>query len=109
MSENRNIETLRGILFDTLQALKDPAKPMEIERALAIKEVAQVIVNTAKVEIDQRKLTSQLGTGFIPEKPVDRSVPRFPGETYTEATQHGSKTVTTLPGGATVTRHKMAG
>jgi len=109
MSENRNIDTLRDVLFDTLEALKDPTNPMEIERALAIKEISQVIVNTAKVEIDQRKLTGQLGTGFIPEKPVDRSVPRLPGETYTEATQHGSKTVTTLPGGATVTRHKMAG
>jgi len=37
---SRNIETLRETLFDTLSALQDKENPMEIERALAIKEVA---------------------------------------------------------------------
>jgi len=88
---------------------------MEIERALAIKEVAQVIVNTAKVEIDQRKLTNQLGTAFIPERPVDRITPAAIGSppsnsgVQTIATLNGVKTIARRADGVTVTRHKMGG
>ncbi len=46
------IEDLRNHLFATLEALQDENKPMDIDRAMAIKDVAQVIVNSAKVEVD---------------------------------------------------------
>lgn len=62
----KNIEDLRAHLFETLAALKDPAKPMEIDRAKAIVDVAQVIVNTAKVEVDYVKATGAKGTAFVP-------------------------------------------
>lgn len=51
------IEDLRNHLFATLEALADDEKPMEIERAKAISEVAQTIINSAKVEVDFMKVT----------------------------------------------------
>jgi hypothetical protein len=45
------LSDLRNHLFETLEALKDRDNPMEIERARAISEVAQTVINTAKVEI----------------------------------------------------------
>lgn len=50
MAKNR-INDLRDHLFETLEALKDPDKPMDLDRARAISEVAQVIINSAKVEV----------------------------------------------------------
>lgn len=43
---------LRNHLFETLEALKDEEKPMDLARAKAISEVAQTIINSAKVEIE---------------------------------------------------------
>ena len=69
------IEDLRNHLFAALESLADPDKPMEIERAKAISDVAQTIINSAKVEVDYMK---QVGgrpvSGFIP----DESQPRSP-------------------------------
>ena len=42
---------LRNHLFETLEALKDEEKPMDLERAKAVVGVAQVLVDTAKVEV----------------------------------------------------------
>lgn len=50
---------LRNHLFATLEALQDPDKPMEIDRARAISEVAQTVINTAKVELEFVELTGQ--------------------------------------------------
>jgi hypothetical protein len=60
------IEDLRNHLFATLEALLDKDKPLEIERAAAIAKTAQVIVNSAKVEVDYLRVTGdRSGTGFI--------------------------------------------
>jgi hypothetical protein len=66
------IEDLRNHLFEALEALKDPEKPMEIARAQAIANVASQIIQSAKVEVDFLKVTGGItGTGFIPEdKPL---------------------------------------
>lgn len=61
------IEDLRNHLFATLEDLRDTERPMDIERAQAIAEVAQVIVNSGKVENDHIKLTGSCGSGFIGE------------------------------------------
>ena len=53
----QNIDELRRHLFETLAALKDKDKPMEIERAKAVSEVAQTIINSAKVEVEYAKAT----------------------------------------------------
>lgn len=63
------IGDLRNHLFATLEALQDEDKPMEIERAKTIADVAQVIVNSAKIEVDFIRATGRdKGTGFIPEE-----------------------------------------
>ena len=68
MPKNK-IEDLRNHLFATLEALQDDEKPMEIERAKTIADVAQVIVNSAKIEVDFIRATCRSqGTGFIPEE-----------------------------------------
>lgn len=43
---------------------------MEIERAKAISEVAQTIINSAKVEVDYMKqVGGKPASGFIPDEP----------------------------------------
>jgi hypothetical protein len=54
MAKNK-ISDLRDHLFETLEALKDADKPMDIERARTISAVAQTIINVAKVEVDMVK------------------------------------------------------
>jgi CO dehydrogenase/acetyl-CoA synthase delta subunit len=69
------IDDLRNHLFETLEALKDDEKPMELDRARAIAEVAKVIVNSAKVEVDFLKVTGAArSTDFLPDG-SDLSVP----------------------------------
>lgn len=75
MSGTKNkIEDLRDHLFETLEALKDPDKPMEIDRAKAVANVAQAIIQSAKLEVDFLRVTGALntGSGFIP---ADRQLP----------------------------------
>lgn len=68
MPKNK-IEDLRNHLFATLEALQDEDKPMEIDRAKTIADVAQVIVNSAKIEVEFIRATGrEKGTGFIPEE-----------------------------------------
>lgn len=83
MSTN-DITELRTHLFDTLRALKDKESPMDIDRAKAVCEVGQVIINTAKVEIEHARVTgAETGTG--------------------------TKSVKAIGNGATVTTHRMRG
>lgn len=62
------LEDLRNHLFATLESLTDPEKPMELDRARAVAEVAQVVINSAKVEVDfLREMGGRMkGTGFVP-------------------------------------------
>ena len=55
MAKNK-MNDLRDHLFETLEALKDPDNPMALDRARAISDVAQTIINTAKVEVDLLKV-----------------------------------------------------
>jgi hypothetical protein len=71
---------LRDHLFETLEALKDPDKPMDLDRALAISKVAATIIDTAKVEVDLVKAVSASAPGSraffgVPEE--SRDVPRI--------------------------------
>lgn len=62
------ITDLRNHLFEVIESLKDKDSDMTIEKAMAIKDIAQVIVNSAKVEVDFAKATGSVsnGSGFIP-------------------------------------------
>lgn len=58
------IQDLRHHLFETIEMLKDG--DMEIDKARAISEVAQVIINSAKVEVQFiKEMGSNRHTGFI--------------------------------------------
>jgi hypothetical protein len=62
------IDDLRNHLFETLEALKDEEKPMDLDRARAVAEVAKVIVESAKVEVAFVKATGlQRSTDFMPD------------------------------------------
>jgi hypothetical protein len=75
VSKNQTIETLRGHLFATLESLQDKQNPMDIDRAKAITDVAQVIINSAKAEIEHIRVTGGNGSGFITEAQADPSLP----------------------------------
>jgi hypothetical protein len=51
------LSDLRNHLFETIEALKDEEKPMDIERAKAISKVAQTVLESAKVELKAIELT----------------------------------------------------
>lgn len=61
---SKTISDLREALFETLQGVKSGEMP--IDRAKAVVEVGQVIINTAKVEIDYIRATdADVQSGFL--------------------------------------------
>lgn len=92
---NETISDLRSHLFAALRGLSDKDNPLEIERAKAIADVAQVVVNSARVEVEHMKLAGGRGSGFIPEA----TAPSLP---------EGVTVVGKKPG-VTVTRHTLKG
>ena len=64
---SNDINQLREIMFETLRNLKDQAQPLDVERAKAISNAAQVIINSVKVEIDYLRVSGGTGTHFIPD------------------------------------------
>lgn len=68
---------LRNHLFETIERLSDEEKPVEIERAKAIADVAQTIINSAKVELQFMELTGRTASeeffnSSLPETPAPR-------------------------------------
>lgn len=62
------MEDLRNHLFAALEGLGDTEKPMDIERARAISDVAQTLINSAKVEVDFiRAIGSERASPFFEE------------------------------------------
>ena len=59
----KTIEDLRSVLFDTIEAVKDGK--IEIDRAKMVSELAQVMVNTAKAEVEYAKATGATGSTFL--------------------------------------------
>lgn len=86
MNERKNVDDLRDALFATIDALRSGA--MDIERARAISDVAQTIINSAKVEVEAAKLAG-----------VD-SAPAF---------LDGTRDETPPPGITGIVRHRLAG
>ena len=64
-TKSAHIDGLRQTLMETLAALSDRQNPMEVDRARAIAEVANVLVSTAKVECDYLRLTGQDRSNFL--------------------------------------------
>lgn len=64
------IAVVRQHLLDTLMDLRSKTAPMAIDRARAVAEVAAVIVNFARVEVDYIKATQQRRGAFF-ESPLE--------------------------------------
>lgn len=90
-----NLQTLRQHLFDTLAGLK--ADTIKIDQARAINETAQVIINSAKVEVDFMRYSGKVVASEFMQLED--------GEKKTD-TANGQKTVALVPGGS-VTTHRM--
>lgn len=83
---NNKIDDLRNHLFATLEALADEEKPMELDRARAIADVARVIVDSAKAEVQFLQVTGRTeGTGFIALPDVEQK----PGQRQLAAVNGG--------------------
>lgn len=59
------ITDLRAALMGTLSDLRNRENPMDVDRAKAVAQVAGVIVETAKVEIDYLRVTGGNRSDFI--------------------------------------------
>lgn len=90
------IADLRASLFAAMRGLTDKDNPIEIERARAVSDIAQTIINTAKVEIEHLKITGGKGCAFIQEAPKPTDLP------------DGTHVIDQKPG-VTITRHKLKG
>lgn len=81
-----HINQLRQHLLDTLTDLRNRENPMEPDRARAVAQVASVLVDSAKVEVDYLRATGQASAPFL-DSPAE-----------------------SLPNGITgITRHRIAG
>jgi hypothetical protein len=91
-----HISAVRQMLLATMADLRDPVKPMDVERAEAISNVAQTIINSAKVEVDYLRATGQTSTPFL-EVPPDAP--------------YLTSKVVALPSGAAISarQHRMQG
>jgi hypothetical protein len=89
-----HISELRQQLLDTLKDLRNREQPMEPDRARAVAQVASVLVDSAKVEVEYIRATGADRSDFI-EPPV---------QITSDASGAG------LPNGITsITRHRLAG
>lgn len=91
-----HITQLRQHLLDTLADLRNREKPMEPDRARAVAQVASVLVDSAKVEIEYIKATGQDSSEFL-----QVAAAPTPTSGYTQGT------VTQLAPG--VTQHRLKG
>ena len=65
MAKNK-IQDLRDHLFETIELLKDSeSNHMTIEKAKAIAGISQVIINTAKLEIDFIKAVDKMDGHYV--------------------------------------------
>lgn len=69
---SRNIADLREGLFDAMELLK--AGKLDVDQAKAISEMSQVIINSAKVEVDYIKANNGGETPFL-ESVGDNNLP----------------------------------
>lgn len=69
----KTINDLRTVLLDTIQALRDGN--IDIEKARAIGDLSQVVVNTAKVEVDMVKAVGGKSKFFLLDEAISEPEP----------------------------------
>lgn len=77
MARNRTIQDLRELLFDTIQGVKNGT--VDTDKAKVIGDLSQVMVNTAKVEVDFIKATDGADSGFLTSNEVEELPPGITG------------------------------
>lgn len=107
-----DIQALRTHLFSTLTALQDKENPMEIDRAKAVCEVSQVIINSAKAEIDFARVNGSVDTQFFHKPNRTPQLPTHSTDDFEdEEKEHPLENFTTKHGFVTVkgnvTTHKL--
>ncbi len=88
----KTIEDLRDTLFATLSGLKDGT--VDLDRAKAVSDLSQVIINTGKLEVEYIRVTGAGGTGFVPLLEADADGRPARGETVETATGKLTRTAT---------------
>lgn len=79
---SNDINALRGLLFDAIRGVRDGS--LDLDKARSVSDLAQTIINTAKVEVDfMRQTGADVASGFLAlATPADRSgvrtVPKAP-------------------------------
>lgn len=92
-----HITLVRQQLLDTLTDLRNREQPMDVDRARAVAQVASVLVDTAKVEVEYLKVTHSDRSDFLEAPP---KAPQLPAPSSTP-TAHNP-----FP---TAARHTLAG
>ena len=70
-----HINELRAHLMETLASLRDRENPMEPDRARAVAQVAGVLVDTARVEVEFLKATGAEKSAFLGDEPESPALP----------------------------------
>ena len=92
MTSSPHINEVRSALLETLRDLRNKNEPMDIKRALAVAQVAGVLVESAKVENEYLKLTGQDRSDFLEILP-DEAVKQL-GTTVTPGDRNGITSIT---------------
>lgn len=75
MSNTPHITQMREHLMATLASLRDRDNPMEPDRARAVAQVAGVLVDSAKVEIEYIKATGADRSDFLEPEATNPNLP----------------------------------
>lgn len=111
MSTN-TMDTLRGHLFEVLQGVK--SGEIDVERAKAVCEVSQTIINTAKAESDYARVTGLAVSSSLIEikspsptaiAAAPRQVPRHPADASEAPTVERRANGAVIERNGHVTRH----
>jgi hypothetical protein len=86
MTETPHINEMRRALLDTLADLRNREKPMEPDRARAVAQVASVLIDSARVEVEFLRVTDGVSSPFIAPAAGDALPPGI-----TAITQHRIK------------------
>lgn len=68
MNEQKTISDLRAVLFDTIAGVRDGS--IDLEKAKVISGLSQVMVNSAKTEVDYVKATNGIGSAFLDKSTI---------------------------------------
>lgn len=103
---NNDINELRNVLFDTLRDLR--AGKIDVDRAKAVNETAQVLINTVKAEIDHMRIAGGASRFIgVESSVVSEHGGGGVGDSRTVKTQNGESVITQISGAASLTQHRM--